>query len=381
MSLKSQIINPYASAQSSSDELGSHGMYRTSPWEQFLRSLGLRTGQDSWNENMQIQANEFQSALEQKQYDEQYNLPVNEVARMRAAGINPDLNGGDAISPGDAQPLGEDPSTPMHSGTDVGIISDFANGVLGAVSSAVGIVGSIQGITSTRLTNSLKAIENESAFSEFARGLFPYFLPESPEPEVSEDGSARSWQDLALGRAQIFAGKLPKSLQDKFISQVQGFWNSAPGSSEAYKEWRDRVSSRRDYFNDSSYFYDEQDSVMRIIADGLQDANERIYKLHQQAQESGESAVIEQNNLARSNAAMVGILRSSLEGMIRKLDDASKQSGIKGGLASVAMALLSAFQLYVSSQGLPSISRSSSFSNSYGKDSSHTESSGWSLNL
>lgn len=396
-----QANNPY---RNPNPYTGGVPSYRESGWQGFLRAIGFRTGADAWKENMAIQASEYDAALAQKEYDENYNLPIHQVARMRAAGINPDLNGGDGIDAGSAAPLGEDPSTPMQSQGDEGQLMNFANGVLGCFSSAIGLVGSIQGIQRNRLQNDLSAMQNESFMADFAKGMFPYFLPTSPENLVNEDGSEISWQMQALERAQAFAGKLPKNMRSKFLSQVQGYWNSAPGNADAYKEWYERVNSRKGYFNESSYFYDDADSVLRIISDELQDTNERIYKLQQKASQTDASADIAENEnreeyaetldaglqasaenaenrVNKANNEMVGVMRESLNRMIQKLDEASKHSGVKGGLASVAMAMLSAFQLYISSQGMPGVSRSNSFSDSQYHGPSHSQSSGWSLNL
>lgn len=372
--------------------------YYESPWQGFLYNLGFRTQADAWRENMSVQAAEYDAAIAQKLRDEEYNSPLQQAARLRAAGINPDLEGGANVDPGSAAPMPEDPSTPMQSTGEEGSIMNFANGVLGCFTSALGIASSIQGVQRNRLQNNLLSLENESNFSEFARKMFPFFLPESPETKTLEDGSSQSWQYGALERAKLFAGNMPRSMQRKFLSSVQSFWNSAPGSAEAYKSWRDRVTNRKGYYNDSSYFYDESDQVLRVIADGLQSTNEDIYKLRQKADKSAAladdaenknredyateldgklqgAAENAANDVSKQNNEMVGIMRQSLTKMIHNLDKLSKESGLKGGLATIAMSLLSMFQLYISTQGMPSISRSSSFSNKGGKISeSHSTS-------
>lgn len=258
---------------------------------------------------------------------------------------------------------------------------------MNAFTTALGLTSSVQGVVRNRLQNKMLGLQNESAFADFAKGMFPYLLPNSPESVVDEEtGAETSWQSNALKMAEMYTGTLPKSMQRKFMRNVQAFWSSAPGSAEAYKEWKNRVSNRKGYYEESSTFYDEQNEVMRIIADGLSDVNEQIYKSRQQSSlqeskadyaeglnreeyadnlDSGLQASSEnaQNDLNRSNALMVGTLRKSLEGMITKLDNISKDNGhpLKSGLATMTMGLLSVLQLYISTQGMPSVSRSSSF--------------------
>lgn len=375
--------------------------YKKSVWQNFLSALGFRTQADAWQENMSVQAAEYDAALAQKQFDTEYNDPQSQVERMKAAGLNPDIDPS-SIDSGSAAPMGEDPSTPMQSTGEEGVLLDFANGVMNAFTTAIGLTTSVQGVVRNRLQNKLLGLQNESAFSEFAKGMFPYLLPNSPESVVDEDtGMESSWQANALQMAQMYAGTLPKSMQRKFMRNVQAFWSSAPGSAEAYKEWKNRVSNRKGYYEESSTFYDEQNEVMRIIADGLSEVNEEIYRSRQQSQlqaskadfaedlnreeyadnlDAGLQASAEnaQNDLNRSNAMMVGTLRKSLEGMIDKLDKASQDNShpLKSGLATMTMGLLSVLQLYISTQGMPSVSRSSSFGSS---PKGQTFNSSWSI--
>ena len=62
----------------------------------------LSSEADAWQENMSVQAAEYDAAIVQKAYDEQYNQPSEQVARMNAAGLNPDISGGENINPGEA---------------------------------------------------------------------------------------------------------------------------------------------------------------------------------------------------------------------------------------------------------------------------------------
>lgn len=378
--------NPYA---------GPAPNYRESGWQQFLKTLGFRTGRDAWNENMQIQAAEYDAALAQKAYDEEYNLPINQVARMRAAGINPDLNGGDSIDSGSAQPLGEDPSTPMQSTGDEGAIMDFANGVMNIFTTAVGISQTFQGINRTKLQNIFQSISNDEALASFAEKMYPYFIP----PTNESDSEGNPWQHNSLAMAKMFSRNLDKKSQDKFLNYVQGFWNSAPGESKAYSEWYNRVRNRKSYFNDRALMYSEEDDTLSIIADEFQSMNEKIAKARQKTDlQAAESQQVEgeysaeyyanldpslaagaenaSNRVSKENNEMVGIMRSSLNNIIKKLDSASKKEGFGGSVAQVTMALLSMFQLYISSQGLPTVSRSSSqssFANdSYQSSNSHS---------
>lgn len=364
--------NPYRNAE-----------YTVSPWNQFLSWLGFRTQADAWRENMAVQANEYDAQILQKQYDESYNDPLAQVERMRAAGLNPDLDGGSSIDSGSAQNLGEDPSTPMQSVGDDQQIMQFANGVLGAFSSALGIAQSVQGVVRNRLQNNLLSLEGEQNSKNLAEQLAISLLPSTPEDLFDSDGNAvGDWKRNALESAKLYVGRMPRKMQDRMISSIEQFWSTAPTSREAYEEWSKRVSARKDYFLNSNTFYDEADSVLNVISRGLSDMTEKIYKARQNADLSGAdaqdavnrntetyansldsslqaSAENSQNRLNKANSDMQGIMRSTLRDMISNLDKASNEKGIKGGLASIAKTLLAMMELYISSNGMPSVSRSS----------------------
>lgn len=350
--------------------------YKKTGWQDFLTALGIRTQADAWQENMQVQANEWESAMAMKLRDEEYNSPTNQVARMKAAGINPDLNGGNGIDSGEAVAMPEDPSTPMQTTEDGVQIVDFANNVMSLFSTALGMTQGIQGIVRNRLDNTFQSLQNESFFSDFAERLYPYFLPLTPDDQVYDDGTTLSWQGQAYEMAKIFSGKMPKKMKHRFLDKVSAYWNSAPGNAEAYKAWRDRVQSRKGYFVDSATNYSEEDDVLLVISDELGKLNEKVIKsgmtrevaenknaetyansLDSSLQAATENAA---NRVTKQNMDMTEILRSSVETMIKRLDALSQQDNRRGHVATAMMSLLSVLQLYITTQGMPSFNRSSS---------------------
>ena len=120
--------------------------YTKSPWQKFLSWLGFRTEADAWKENMAVQANEYDAGIVQKAYDEDYNDAQSQVQRMKAAGLNPDLDPS-SVSPGESASMGEDPSVPMQTTGEESQVYQFATGIMSIASTAIGLVGSIQGIS------------------------------------------------------------------------------------------------------------------------------------------------------------------------------------------------------------------------------------------
>lgn len=76
------IINPYL-----------HYQYQPSLWDSLGNAFGFSTYQDRLALDMQIKAKEFMSNISKEKFDNEYNSPDQSAARMRAAGMNPDLLG------------------------------------------------------------------------------------------------------------------------------------------------------------------------------------------------------------------------------------------------------------------------------------------------
>lgn len=82
--------------------------YNQSGWQRFLSNLGFRTSYDDFVEQAKINAAEYDAGIASMQMQNDYNSPAAEAQRMRAAGLNPDLQGIQDVAES-AQPT-EDPN-------------------------------------------------------------------------------------------------------------------------------------------------------------------------------------------------------------------------------------------------------------------------------
>lgn len=242
--------------------------YNKSPWQNVLHWLGFRTEADAFDENMATQAAEYDASIAQKAYDEQYNSAAMQAERMRAAGLNPDLSGGSNISPGEAASPAQDPSTPMETSGQEAELHNFASTVMSLFSSGLGIVEAIQGVRARNLNNRLTAWQTEGYIAQYAKDMFPYMLPNSPEP-AGIDPNTYDWKAETLRNAERFSGKLPKSLRKAFYDHIERFWDSAPAEKDALLEFVERVKASKEYHKESSSNYSEFTSVMRDIWEPL----------------------------------------------------------------------------------------------------------------
>ena len=393
--ISSEVPSVYANLMSSNPYRGL--TYTKSPWQNFLSKLGFRTQADAWQENMQVQANEYDAAVMEKIQEEQYNDPSAQVARMKNANLNPDLDPS-SIDSGSAAQLGEDPSTPMMSSDEEGVVMTVANVCMSAVSSAIGAVQSFQGVTRNALQNSMLRTDRDSQMLDFAGKSLGHIMPLAPLNSVDDDGVEYDWRADVLEGAKLFARKnLSRKDRNRYLNAVQSLWQGPKGESLTYQEFINRIRTRKDYSIESQTFWDESASVLDAVTAPLARAAEQLYKSSQKAaiaeneaslagsqteiayqdELNGQVMAQAQNALNKSEAEKndtVAILQGAVADIMRSLDEASNDSGLKGTLAQMAKLGISGLYLWLSSQGAPSISRSeSTHSSSWDKQGGFVE--------
>lgn len=71
-------------------------------WNRFTDSLGFTNHSGQLNQQYDLLSSQWESEYALAMQDRAYNSPEQQVERMRAAGLNPDLNGGQNITPGES---------------------------------------------------------------------------------------------------------------------------------------------------------------------------------------------------------------------------------------------------------------------------------------
>lgn len=72
-------------------------------WNRFTDSLGFTNHSGQLNQQYDLLSNQWESEYALAMQDRAYNSPQAQMERMRAAGLNPDLTGGQNITPGDSE--------------------------------------------------------------------------------------------------------------------------------------------------------------------------------------------------------------------------------------------------------------------------------------
>ena len=254
--------------------------YRLSPWQRFLSRLGFRTQADAWRENMAVQANEYDASIVQKAYNEDFDDPTSQVARMKAAGLNPDIDPS-SIDSGSSSPMPEDPSTPMQSTGNEQQIGEFLTGVFDAFESCIGLTSGIQGIIGKNIQNRMLNAESESQFVENAVGISDMFLPRTANPQgiLNYD-----WRAEANSNMDKYIDKHYRLERDrqKFKDVVNQYWDSAIGSSATFEQMIDYMKSRKGYFEENQTNWSDLDDIQFAITEPIAQRAEKIIELRQQ---------------------------------------------------------------------------------------------------
>lgn len=133
---RSQITNPYSKEN--------RAQYNVGVFEETLRKMGFRTGYDNYMMDMDNRAREWETQNQSLGYEENYNSPEQQAARMRAAGMNPDLSGD--MNPGQAAEMAEPAESPGGYPTDMDMLSETGNTVAQMGSAIMAIMGDSIGL-------------------------------------------------------------------------------------------------------------------------------------------------------------------------------------------------------------------------------------------
>lgn len=317
--------------------------YTVSPWQKFLSSLGFRTSADAWKENMAVQANEYDAAILQKEADESYNSPQQQMARMTAAGLNPELNGGQSIDSGSAASMGEDPSTPMQSTADDNPLLATANLIMSSVSSAFGMVKDVMTIRNMHLTNETGEIENGRRVAEFAKWITGQ-MHEVQSPVGDYGDYRQSLADSADDMFKTHRSFIPKKFQKQFKKNLTTFFMSLDYKADSYAKKKQVNADMKDvalqtfsrYFGgvDFTAWKETTDTLVKLsdlqdksnleknISDNYKSISLNAYESSVLEGLNPQSEALRRNNenaLGAQNAALEHEMQSVLSKYIHKL--------------------------------------------------------------
>lgn len=275
--------------------------YNYSGWQRFLNFLGFRTGADKRAEDLALQASEYDANVLSMMHQEQYDSAAANVARERAAGLNPDLIGAD--QGGASRGMPEDTNPPAPTETDMQTVSTFANVLMTGVSFAFGLAKDVQALNVVSNEIESGQIENSRGLMNLALDAILGSTPENPmvqDPEHGDYIAAGLKKQVAEDAFTNFGVGLSKRSRMRFKSAIEQLVGSIPATTEQYKLWRKRIQDRKSYFqeyNGSDYggFAGELDGALSILS-------EELGKLNKDVIESSKQRIVDENEAASATA-------------------------------------------------------------------------------
>lgn len=265
-----KAVNPYRNQS-----------YNKSGWQKFLSALGFRTEADAWEENMAVQAAEYDASLAQKQFDTEYEDASSQNARLRMAGLNPDLDPS-MLDAGQAGAMGEDPSTPMQSTGDESTIQSLftsaVNTVIDGVSSGVGLAKSLADLRGLGLMNDQNQLNNSSKALEFAKQVGS-LLRQPADANMSDHERNLMYVRQAQNVSRSF--RIPRRMRQSFNQGLLQFFGSLDEQADYWNKTRQTNESKQGVARqlDSRFFGEGTIESMKIVNQGLVDLNDAYTEL------------------------------------------------------------------------------------------------------
>lgn len=212
---RSQIQNPYSREN--------RATYRVGSLERFLHGMGFRTGYDKYMEEMDNQAQAWETQNQSLAYEENYNSAQEQTARMKEAGINPDLDPS-TISSGQAAEMAETENrveSPM--GQDLEILEKAGEGAAGLAmflldmsTGAIAIKSGLQGIKNLKLEGENTEIAGSEQLREAVAKAHEMFDPKDKDSDF--------YSGRYIGKAMGYSGRR----LDQFARLYDDTYNSIP---------------------------------------------------------------------------------------------------------------------------------------------------------
>lgn len=229
--------------------------YKQSNWQRFLSFLGFRTGYDQRKEDLQLQANEYNANVAAMAFENQYNSEAAKSQRMRAAGLNPDLQGiGDAS---ESAGMAEDTNPPQPTGSDIDQVLQIGSALMNGISTAMTFASGLAGLESIDLDNIQKGINSFS-------GLLP--------DDILEGGQLRTDLPIdVLNRGSVFARSLRPRARKRYMENLENFLGSMDFQIAAYNKAAGEKVSHSGYYQARKSAGSDLDDTTLIVADLIRD--------------------------------------------------------------------------------------------------------------
>lgn len=268
--------NPYRNLQ-----------YKESLWQKLVSALGFRTDADRWREDAQVNSAEYDAGIFSMMQQNQFNSPESQAARMRQAGLNPDLLGlGDVAS---AASPAEDPNG-MSPNVGNEEFSDFGNTVVSVFSRAMTIFKDFKSleqmntiIDSQNTDNAVKMIGAIDSFIESSLTDSDFVSRQTFVDKINAlSDSVNDDELLPFEQSRVSDLGLSKRQRKQYYSLMRDRLLSISTDKKAYDLFKSRIDAMTGSKESQSnpFYFDGQDSesAVDILVKGLSKAHQRSLK-------------------------------------------------------------------------------------------------------
>lgn len=257
--------------------------YRKSWMQKVLSGLGFRTNYDAYLEGMNLQAQEYDNALLQKEYDEQYNSPLAQAQREREAGLNPNLTGN--VSSGEASPLQDDGNPPVAPvADDLQTVTQFASSVIDGVQAAFSLASGVTDLRGKMLDNRAKQLGQIGQEDKLAFDALLNVLPANSDEPLN-------YNQLYSQFRKAYGGHIKKRYFPSFVNRALAFQNGLAFQDVKYRTSNSRAGSRKEFYvKTSGQDYSEENGAMRAVSSVLSDLSLAVFEATSHATIKGSKA-------------------------------------------------------------------------------------------
>ena len=368
-----QVSNPLYQQLLDSNPYRSKDLtYNRSPWQQFLSWIGFRTKADAWEESVQENALQYDAGIYQQMAQDQYNSETAKAQRMREAGENPDLLGTGNVS--EMSSPFQDPEGIKLGDSEEGVIGQIGSSIMGAFNTALGMASQFMQLQGMKEDVQGKGIANASSMMKL---IGERVLGMTPAEGFQDDQSFKNWKhDVEMTLRTNYGRSFFKgSALRRWNRSLDDFVGGLPQSRDQFKAWQERLGSAKDYYYGREDHWSEAIDVFKIVNEelfGLRKAitENKAVAEHTKSEVDVQTATNElqyqedllpgeraraENETNRRRAegeTFEGILNTHLNKLGQRLDNLSKQGGLKGLIGEVILLLMTMkFNTHVDKNG------------------------------
>lgn len=340
------------------------GRFSPNLFQQIAESLGDFSARDNYDNTILSNQQQWLSEALEKFRQEQYNSPLEQVAREKMAGLNPDLNGNvdSGMASENDQPILGHPQ--FGSDGSLESIGSFFMNVYQLASGMAKDSFSMQSMMN-QLTSEDLDINNKiiSATTDFIKGSVG-------SPYKGDDGNF-IFPDLSLDKLDSYAKSMfrSRSARNRFKKEVQSSYSSARSRFTQYGVLKDENDAKRALarsLGESSAMGDEFEPMVKVserlnkLAIDIQEYQSKYTSdyfhnangsLASSASNESNRGIVEENQARSYQRGMDKIINETMNKIVSDLSKESRYGGLEGLIAKGMLGFISAYRL----QMLPSL--------------------------